>query len=80
MIKINREKAHGIVYERFRKQREPMLAELDVGFMKALEAGVSTDSITARKQELRDVTVVDLSVYTLEALAVLSINDVISEE
>jgi hypothetical protein len=39
-----------------RRFRQKPLADLDVEFMRALEAGQATDRISAAKQKLRDVT------------------------
>ena len=49
--------------ERFRTLRKPLLEKLDVQFIRALESGdtVLVASIAAKKKELRDVTLVDLS-------------------
>ena len=49
--------------ERFRTLRKPLLETLDVQFIRALESGdtILVASIAAKKKELRDVTLVDLS-------------------
>ena len=47
-------KAREIHKTRIREARTPLLAELDVEFTKALEAGTSTTDIAAKKQALRD--------------------------
>jgi hypothetical protein len=51
--------------ERFRTLRKPLLEKLDVQFIRALESGdtVLVASIAAKKKELRDVTLMDLSQY-----------------
>ena len=51
---INMAKAKDIHRDQIRHARESKLAELDVEFQKALETGVSTTDIVAKKQALRD--------------------------
>jgi len=50
----------------FRLRRKPLLEELDVQFMRSLEAGdtARVAEIAAQKKVLRDVTLIDLSPYT----------------
>ena len=58
MIKINLEKAKEIKKDMIRAERSPLLAQLDVEMMRAIEAGDSKKQaeIAAKKQELRDAT------------------------
>ena len=56
MIKINVDKAKEIQKGKMRVVRKPLLEKLDVDFVRALELGGDTASITAQKQALRDVT------------------------
>ena len=60
--KVNIEKAKGIHLDKFRSTRVPKLQKLDIDFMKAVEAGdVNTiKEITAKKQALRDITLIEL--------------------
>ena len=51
---IDMTKAREIHKTNIREAREPKLAELDVEFTKALEAGTSTTDIAAKRQALRD--------------------------
>ena len=51
---IDMAKAREIHKDKIRLARAPKLAELDVEFQKALEAGSSTTDIVAKKQALRD--------------------------
>lgn len=74
MIRVNREKAEAATLGRLRLEREPRLAELDVQFMRALEAGEDTSAIAAQKQAVRDVTLCDLSGLSLEQLGVLTLD------
>jgi hypothetical protein len=55
-IKIDLVKARGITKNRLRKEREPLLAALDVEATRALEDGLPLDEIKVRKQRLRDIT------------------------
>lgn len=58
MINVNMTKAVEIKKEMIRQERAPLLADLDVQFMRAVEAG-DTDAqatIAAKKQALRDAT------------------------
>lgn len=56
MIVINMTKAREIKREQIRAQRVPLLADLDVQFMRAVESGDSAEQarIAAEKQRLRD--------------------------
>jgi len=58
MINVNMDKAREIKKEMIRAERNPKLAELDVAFMRALEAGdtETQEAIKAQKQALRDAT------------------------
>ena len=62
-IRINIKKAKEIQKDRWRETRKPLLENLDIEFMKAVEAGDTDEQqlIAAKKQELRDVTGFDLS-------------------
>tara|TARA_R100000773_G_C4109673_1_gene50482 strand:- start:192 stop:452 length:261 start_codon:yes stop_codon:yes gene_type:complete len=51
---VDMAKAREIHKNKIREARAPKLAELDVEFQKALEAGSSTTDIVAKKQALRD--------------------------
>ena len=58
MITVNMDKAREIKKDMIRAERKPKLEELDVQFMRAVEAG-DTDAqatIAAQKQALRDAT------------------------
>lgn len=56
MITVNMAKAREIKREQIRAQRVPLLASLDVEFMRAVESGnlVEQARIAAEKQRLRD--------------------------
>lgn len=58
VIVVNMDKAKEMVKEGLRSAREPLLRDLDVQFMRAVETGNTTlqMEISAKKQELRDVT------------------------
>jgi hypothetical protein len=57
-VTINLTKAKDIVKETIRIERAPVLANLDVQFMKAIESGNTSlqATIAEQKQELRDIT------------------------
>jgi hypothetical protein len=63
MFIIDLEKAKEIWLTKYRLARTPLLAELDVKFMRAFEFGNTElmDSIKSQKQSLRDITLTDLS-------------------
>jgi hypothetical protein len=58
MITINPDKAKSIWKNKWREARKPLLASLDIEFMKAVETGnsIRQGEIALKKQELRDVT------------------------
>jgi len=58
MIIIDLEKAKPIAKDILRKERAPVLASLDVAFMRAVETGNTSlqTAIAGQKQELRDIT------------------------
>ena len=58
MISVNMTKAREIKKDMIRAERNPKLAELDVAFMRALEAGdtEAQEDIKAQKEALRDAT------------------------
>lgn len=74
MIIVNRAKAEEITRERLRAERAPRLKELDVQFMRALEAGEDTAAIVAEKDALRGVTDKGMSGLSLEQLAALTLD------
>lgn len=58
MIKINIEKAKEIKKESLRQERKPLLEQLDIEMMRALETSdlQKQSEIAAKKQALRDAT------------------------
>lgn len=68
MIKINLNRALEITKEAIRVNRKPKLEALDIEFYRALEAGVDTSEIVAKKQVLRDATNVFGTVEELKAI------------
>ena len=67
--KVNIEKAKAIHLDKFRSARTPLLASLDVDFIRAVEAANTTlqQEIVSKKQALRDVTKTELP-NTLEEI------------
>jgi hypothetical protein len=57
-IRINIDKAKAIKLDAIRAERAPLLAALDLAFMRAVERGdiLEQATIAAKKQALRDVT------------------------
>ena len=57
-ITINLSKAKDIAKDSLRVERAPVLASLDVSFMRAVETGNTSlqTAIAEQKQELRDIT------------------------
>lgn len=56
MIVTNINKAKEVWKDRLRLARNPILQKLDVDYMRALEQGLDTTDIVAKKQQLRDIT------------------------
>jgi len=58
VIRVNLDKAREIKKDMIREARKPMLEALDVAYMRAVEAGDTTQQaqIAAEKQALRDAT------------------------
>lgn len=56
-VEINLEKAKEIHKNNIRAARNPLLAELDIQFQRALESGSDTSEIVAKKIALRDATI-----------------------
>ena len=56
MVTIDLDKAKDIKKQSLRQQRQPLLEEQDVLFMRAQEAGADTTAIIAEKVRLRDIT------------------------
>ncbi len=71
-ISINFDKAKGITKTRLREEREPLLAEQDIAFQRALETGEDTSSVVAEKQRLRDITKQADAAQTLDELKTLN--------
>lgn len=68
MITVDLSKAKEITKKRLRMEREPLLAEQDVAFQRALETGADTTAIVAEKQRLRDITKLADSCTTTDQL------------
>jgi len=56
MITINIDKAKEIKKDRLRQERKPLLEQLDVDYMRAMEQRIETTTIVNEKQRLRDIT------------------------
>jgi hypothetical protein len=55
-VEVDMTSARNIHKDNLRTERAPRLADLDVQYMKALEAGSGAADIAAQKQTLRDIT------------------------
>lgn len=62
-IQVNMNKAKDIWRDKWRNARNPLLADLDVEFMRAVESGdtAKQTEVATKKQELRDVTSTDIN-------------------
>ena len=70
MIIVNPDKAKAIWKDKWREARKPLLASLDIEFMKAVESA-DTDKqaeIATQKQALRDVTLTEIVGTTPEEI------------
>ena len=70
MIIINPDKAKAIWRDKWREARKPLLASLDIEFMKAVETGdfEKQTEIASKKQSLRDVTLTEIVGNTPEEI------------
>lgn len=61
-ILVNIDKAKSIKREQFRKARKPLLEQLDIKYMRAVETSntAAKKAIAAKKEQLRDVTDIEL--------------------
>ena len=67
------EKAQAITKDRLRAERAPLLNNLDIAYMKALEVNADTAEIVAEKQRLRDITKLVDDVKTVEELKEITV-------
>jgi len=70
MITVNPDKAKAIWKDKWREARKPLLASLDIEFMKAVESADTAKQaeIAAQKQALRDVTQTEIVGNTPEEI------------
>jgi hypothetical protein len=70
MIIVNPDKAKAIWKDKWREARKPLLASLDIEFMKAVETADSEKQaeIASKKQALRDVTQTEIVGNTPEEI------------
>jgi len=70
MIIINPDKAKAIWKDKWREARKPLLATLDIEFMKAVETDDTEKQaeIALKKQALRDVTLTEITGNTPEEI------------
>jgi hypothetical protein len=70
MIIVNPSKAKAIWKDKWREARKPLLASLDIEFMKAVESADTEKQaeIASKKQALRDVTLIEIVGNTPEEI------------
>ena len=70
MIIVNPDKAKAIWKDKWREARKPLLASLDIEFMKAVETADADKQaeIASKKQALRDVTLIEIVGNTPEEI------------
>ena len=70
MITVNPDKAKAIWKDKWREARKPLLASLDIEFMKAVESADTAKQaeIAIQKQALRDVTQTEIVGNTPEEI------------
>ena len=70
MIIVNTNKAKAIWKDKWREARKPLLASLDIEFMKAVESADTEKQaeIASKKQALRDVTQTEIVGNTPEEI------------
>jgi hypothetical protein len=70
MITVNPDKAKAIWKDKWREARKPLLATLDIEFMKAVESNdvEKQAEIASQKQALRDVTQTEIVGNTPEEI------------
>jgi hypothetical protein len=74
-LTVNFDKAKVITKDRLRIEREPLLAEQDVAFMRATESGDDTTDIVTEKQRLRDITQLADDATTLDELKAITLEN-----
>lgn len=67
-VRVSMDKARELAKQKIRRIRQPMLAELDVAFQRALETSSDTSSIVVQKQKLRDATSLTDGTQTVDDL------------
>ena len=70
-LTFDKQKCVDITNNRLRRERAPLLAELDVQVIRAQETGAETSSLIAEKNRLRDITKIANPSMTLEELKAL---------
>ena len=82
MIEYDMEKARDIWKNKIRKARQPKLEELDVKYMRALEANNDVSVIVQTKEKLRNFPnkVEILQATTIEELREIWDNDLLGEK
>ncbi len=74
-MQINFSKAQELTKDRLRKDRQPLLEEQDVLYMRTQESDGDTTAIVTEKNRLRDITKLADSATTLDELKNLAVKD-----
>lgn len=74
MITINFAKAQEVTKERLRRERQPLLEEQDILFIRAVETSADKSAIVAEKQRLRDITKLADQATTLDELKGITVD------
>ena len=73
MVTIDLTKAKEIKKQSLRQQRQPLLEEQDVLYMRKMESGEDPTEVVVEKQRLRDITMLCDTATSVEDLKAISI-------
>jgi len=71
-LEVDLDAARAVQAERLRVAREPLLKDLDVAYMRALEQGKDTTIVVAEKQRLRDLPALAMAAGSVAALRLVT--------
>jgi len=74
MVTIDLARAKDIKKQLLRQQRQPLLEEQDVLYMRKMESGEDTTQVVAEKQRLRDITKLVDEATSVEELKAISVS------
>ena len=67
-------KSQEIWKDKLRADRKPLLEQLDVDSMRAIEDGIDTTDIIAKKQRLRDITLLVDAAKTIDEIKAVAVS------